>query len=170
MLLLLLASSALAARPDFCRADLESLSIPWREGVGTPSREEAMRALRPSLLRIQEDICRCIRKPQHWPEAVQAEVEVTPPTSACTASGQCWGLQAEVEVTPPMGIAVVRYRVAAELGAAGEELHACMGQPTVTFEAFAYRSDALTGDDRETRFRYPFKVELEPHPRRRHRD
>ena len=148
MLLLLMASSALAARPDFCRADLESLSIPWREGVGTPSREEAMRALRPSLLRIQEDICRCIRKPQHWPEAVQAEVEVT----------------------PPMGIAVVRYRVAAELGAAGEELHACMGQPTVTFEAFAYRSDALTGDDRETRFRYPFKVELEPHPRRRHRD
>lgn len=148
MLLVLLASSALAARPDFCRADLESLSIPWREGVGTPSQEEAMRALRPSLLRIQEDICRCIRKPQHWPEAVQAEVEVT----------------------PPMGIAVVRYRVAAELGAAGEELHACMGQPTVTFEAFAYRSDALTGDDRETRFRYPFKVELEPHPRRRHRN
>ena len=140
MLLLLLAQVSFAAKPDYCRATLDDLRIPWPSRIGTPSEEEAMRALRPAMLRIQEDICRCVRRPRHWPQTVDAKAEVY----------------------PNEGELLIRYSIDPDMGEHGDRLLACMATPRLTFTPFAYRSDALTGDDRERMFRYPFKVELDP--------
>jgi hypothetical protein len=139
VLLLLLTQVSLAAKSDYCRTDLEDLPIPWPSRFGSPSEEQAMRALRPALLRIQDDICRCLRRPRHRPETVDAKAVVA----------------------PNAGELLIHYSIAPDMGEAGERMLACMGTARLTFAPFPYRSDALTGDDREQTFRYPFKVGLE---------
>ena len=138
MNLLLLTTVSSAAKPDFCRQDLTDVPIEWGERWGAPPEHLAMRALRPSLVRFQEDVCRCLPRHRQWPEMIEARMHVA----------------------PSQGEVVVTYHLTPPVSTAGLTLLACMRGATVTFEPFPYRTDMITEDGRVTTFTYPMKAEL----------
>jgi len=96
--------------------------------------------IRPSLLRVQRDACRCApRRASKRPEFVEASV---------------W-------VKPNLGHIRIEYAVKEEKTPQIDKMLACMGEPRLTVEPMPYRSDMVYPDGREEVFpRYPVLLKL----------
>ena len=92
-------------------------------------------AVRPGLLRVQEDVCRCLpRRSSQWPSLVTADL---------------W-------VQPNKGKIRIEYELKEEQTPQIDRMLACMGEPNFTVEPMPYKSDIIYPDGREEVFpRYP---------------
>ncbi len=128
-----------AGVPAICRGDLSDTPFPVREGSWSHPKQWVDRALRPGLLRAQEDICRCVpRRRRLQPAEVSAQLRIDPNAGQMT----------------------VRYSIEPPLNPQVSQMLACMGQPKVTFEPIAYNSDIVYTDGREEVIRYPLRLVL----------
>ena len=139
MQLLLFVATSLSAKPDFCREDVSAVDFDWQGRWGSPSEDDALRALRPSLVRFQDDVCRCTPRRRDWPEMIKARLLVAPN-------------EGEVMVT---------YHLTPPVSEAGLAMLACLGEPTVSFEPFPFTTDMITEDGRITTFNYTIVADLE---------
>ena len=138
-LLFLLVTVAQAAEPPFCSQDLSDYPPPLAGGFAPKHMRE--RAVQPGLLRLQEDMCRCLPGlPRNWPSLVKAYLHVDPN-----------GGEMNIEyIIRPQGSRRV------------SRMYKCMGEPTLTFEPMEYKSDIVYPDGREEVFpAYPVVVDLE---------
>ena len=133
-LIWLILGLAQAAKPSICSADLTEVGLPGGDRSWIPDNF-LEGSIRPSLLRIQDDACRCIpRRSRQRPEVVAASI---------------W-------VKPNVGQIRIEYAVNEERTPQLDKMLACMGEPQLTVEPTPYRSDIVYADGREEVFpRYP---------------
>ena len=133
-LIWLILGLAQADRPSICNADLTKVRLSGEARSWLPDNF-LEGGIRPSLLRIQGDACRCIpRRVSKRPELVSASV---------------W-------VKPNLGQIRIEYAVSEEPTPQLDRMLACMGEPRLTVEPMPYRSDIVYADGREEVFpRYP---------------
>ena len=133
-LIWLILGLAQAAKPSICSADLTEVVLPGGDRSWIPDNF-LEGSIRPSLLRIQDDACRCIpRRARQRPEVVAASI---------------W-------VKPNVGQIRIEYAVNEERTPQLDKMLACMGEPQLTVEPMPYRSDIVYADGREEVFpRYP---------------
>ena len=138
-LLLLTLGLAQAAMPPICDADLTEVDLPGRDRSWLPGNFMEG-GIRPSLLRVQEDVCRCTpRRKGQWPEVVRASV---------------W-------VKPNIGEIRIEYAVNEERTPRMDKMLACLGVPVLTVAPMPYKSDMVYPDGREEVFpRYPIWLHL----------
>ena len=137
---LLLLPSVQAAKLSFCTEAPTDVPLPASSPL-LPSAGQMDLALRPGVERFQEDICRCLPRRQRKQPA--------------------W-IEAELIAIPSQGETRVKYELPASESDAIRRLARCLGEPTVTFEAFPYRSDMVTEDGPQPgTLRYPLKLTLE---------
>jgi hypothetical protein len=138
--ILLLATMAHAAEPPFCAQDLSKLAMP---AGGTFINPEILqkRALRPGLLRFQEDLCGCLPWwSRSWPASVRASLHID----------------------PNKGKVRVEYIVKRPWSRSIRRMMKCMGEPMLTFEPIPYVSDIVLPSGQRGAFpHYPLLVELD---------
>ena len=153
-LLLLAAPAAAETRPRpplparaFCAHDLTA--VPLIRGTSPPAPAASRRrAIRPGLLHVQSELCRCLppRRRHH---------QLT--------------VRAGLHIAPNAGEVTVRYRVEGPEGRAASRARArmrqCLGQPTLQVEPLPYRTDMVTDDGPvEEVLVFPIQVNLEVRP------
>ena len=138
-LIWLILGLAQATKPSICRADLTEVGLPGGDRSWLPD-DFLEGGIRPSLLRVQEDVCRCTpRRKGQWPEVVRASV---------------W-------VKPNIGKIRIEYAVSEERTPRMDKMLACMGMPTLTVAPMPYKSDIVYPAGREEVFpRYPIWLHL----------
>jgi hypothetical protein len=142
-LLFLLMTIAGAAEPSFCSQDLLDYPLPMMPGVLSKPANFGEGALRPGLLRLQDDLCRCVpRRSSKWPDIVIAHL---------------W-------LQPNKGKIRIEYMVKEEQSRQIDRMLECMGEPKFSVEPMPYQSDIIYSDGRKPVFpRYPVWVELKTH-------
>ena len=137
----LLVSMAHGASPSFCSDDLADFPIPLQGKEAWLPKNFREGGLRPGLLRVQKDLCRCVpRRRHHWPDVVIADVYVT----------------------PNQGQVRIEYGLKEPRTTRQGRMLTCMGQPQLTVAPMPYKSDMVYPDGREEVLpRYPIWVELD---------
>ena len=128
--------------PDspLCEQDLSDLRLPRiRELLVLPEGLED-RGLRPGLLHVQQEVCRCLpRRRSHQPSVI-------------------WVL---LHIKPNAGEVRVQYHIEPPWTRAMSRMVECLGEPILTVEPMKYRSDIITEDGPlEEVLSYPIEVEL----------
>ena len=109
-LMLLFVTLARAAELPFCTQDLSDHPLPFSSGRHIEPDHLRERALRPGLMRLREDLCRCLpRWPRNRPALVKAHLHVDP------NGGE---MRVEYIVKPPWSRPV-------------RQMVKCMGEPTL---------------------------------------
>ena len=120
-------STAGAARHPICKQDLSTVNIAPIHGLLAPPADAEERALRPGLVSVQADVCRCLpRRRRHQPDGVLARLHIAPNRGEVRVSYQ---LHTNAEPARAVG-----------------RMQACLGMPTLLVEPMPYRSDMLDGD------------------------
>ena len=149
VLFMLLTMARAAEPPPFCSQDLSTfpLSLNGKDAWLPKNFKEG--ALRPGLMRVRDDMCRCLpRLLRHRPDMVKAALYIQPNKGK---------IRIEYTIEPPWSPQESR-------------MLDCMGEPIMTVEAMPYKSDMVFADGREETFpRYPIWVELDNEPRRKAR-
>jgi len=106
-------------------------------------------ALRPGLMRVRDDLCRCLpRLLRHRPDLVKASLLIQPNEGK---------IGIDYTIDPPWSPEESR-------------MLDCMGEPMMSVEPMPYKSDIIYTDGREESFpRYPIWVELDNEPPRKRR-
>lgn len=148
-LLFLIVTGVHAAVPPICKADLSDHSVPVSGGPLRAPPDLAERAIRPGLIQVQEDTCRCLpKRRKHRPDRVRATLHIKPNA----------GTMRLAYTVEPMGTPLI-----------GQML-ACMGQPELTFEPMVFVSDIVYSDGtRGNSLRYPVLFEMDNEPPRKRR-
>jgi hypothetical protein len=138
--LLLFASLTHAAEPSFCARDLSGLEL-RAGGTFIDPEQLRLRALRPGLMRFQEDLCRCVPWwSRRWPASVRANLHID----------------------PNKGKVRVKYIVERPWSQPIHRMMKCMGEPMLTFEPIPYVSDIVLPDGQRGGFpHYPLLVDLD---------
>ena len=148
-LMLLFVSLARAAVPTFCGQGLSEVHLPLSSGPAIHPDHFRERALRPGLMQVQSDLCRCLPR-----RARNRPAEVT----------------AHLHAEPNAGRMRVEYLVERPWSARVERMMNCMGQPTLSFAPIPYVSDMVLPDGRKEVFpHYPVRIELGEHRPRKDR-
>ena len=139
-LLFLIMTLAQAAKSPLCTHDFSDYPL---SPVGGPLSNPANfreGAVRPGLLRFQDDMCRCLpRRSSKWPDVVIAHL---------------W-------VEPNKGKIRIEYMVKEQPSRQTERMLECMGEPTLTVEPMPYQTDIILPDGRKPIFpRYPIWLYL----------
>jgi hypothetical protein len=139
-LLFLLMTMAGAADPSLCSQDLSDYPLPMMGGPLSKPANFREGALRPGLLRLQDDLCRCVpRRSSKWPDIVIADL---------------W-------VQPNKGTIRIEYTVKEQQSRQIDRMLECMGEPKVSVEPMPFQTDIIYTDGRAPVFpRYPVRVEL----------
>ena len=139
-LLLFIMAMAKAAKPAICTSDFLNYPIGNKGGSYWKPKNFIEGGIRPSLIRVQHDTCRCLPKRERfWPHMVAAAV---------------W-------VKPNEGTIRIEYEVKEEHTRQIERMLACMGEPEFTVEPMPYKSDIVYTDGRQEVFpRYPIWLYL----------
>lgn len=131
----------------FCAHDLTAVPLIRGTSPARPSRF-AEGAIRPGLLHVQSELCRCLppRRRHH---------QLT--------------VRAGLHIAPNAGEVTVKYRVEGPEGRAASRARArmrqCLGQPTLQVEPLPYRTDMVTDDGPvEEVLLFPIQVNLELRP------
>ncbi len=130
-----------AAEPPICSVDLSETSLNVRESPLRGPRDLASRAIRPGLLKTQEDTCRCLPNlRRNRPSRVKAMLHIEPNEGTMRMK-----YTVEPVGTPPIG-----------------RMLECLGEPELTFEPMHYVSDMIYSDgSRASVIRYPVLLELD---------
>ena len=127
--LLLASQLAIARRHPICDSDLSTVSLNIHGRLMRPVGLEE-RALRPGLLHVQADVCRCLpRRRRLHPDAIMARLHIAPNKGEVQVE---YILQSIGPHTHPQ-----------------ERMTPCLGHPTLQVEPMPYRSDML--DENGTR-------------------
>ncbi len=119
--LLLASQLTIARRHPICVGDLSTVPLNMHGLLMRPVGFED-RALRPGLLNVQADVCRCLpRRRRHHPDAVMARLHIAPNKGEIQVE---YILQSTGPRTRPQGRMVP-----------------CLGTPTLRVEPMPYRSD-----------------------------
>ena len=139
--ILLMVTVSQAAKLSFCEQEITKSPFQSRGDAMKPSQAQMDRALMPGFLRFQEDVCRCLPRRRHRPASVRAVLHID----------------------PNKGETTVKYTIPGPTSRAVSRMVACLGEPTVTFEAYRYVSDMLNADGERIGqiLRYPLLLELE---------
>ena len=131
--MLLLVTFAHAAKPPFCSQDLSD--IPRTVSVGTfiDAEKYRQRVVRPGLMRLQSDLCRCM---PFWSRNRPASIK------------------AHLHSKPNKGELRVEYIVKQPWSRPIRRMLKCMGAPKMTFEPIRYVSDMVLPDGKEETFPY----------------
>jgi hypothetical protein len=134
-LLLLIMTLAHAAKPPICKQDLSDYPLPGREKAYWMPKNFLEGAVRPSLLRLQEDACRCLpRRSSRWPHVIVGDV---------------W-------TQPNQGKIRIEYTIKEDATPQLERMLECMGEPILVVDPMPYKSDIVYPDGREEVFpRFP---------------
>ena len=145
-LILLFMTWAHAAKDSFCAEDFSA--YPLRAGGTFINSEQYLeRAVRPGLLRVQDDLCRCM------PRAVRNRPAL---------------VKANLHADPNAGEMRVEYIVDSPWSRPVRRMMKCMGEPMLRFEPIHYVSDIIYTDGREEVFpHYPVRIELNNNPVRK---
>ena len=124
-----------------CDEDFSAFRFPPERGPLVPPEEWEDRALRPSLLFIQQEVCRCLpARRSHHPSEVKINLHIRPNAGQIT----------------------LEYRVASPETQPLEQMVACLGAPTLMVEPMPYVSDIVTEYGREEEvLRYPILLGFE---------
>lgn len=121
----------------FCKQDLSAIRLPFHGGGFPAARSLKEHAVRPGLLHVQQELCRCLpRRKRRLP----AEVD------------------ALLHIQPNAGVVTIHYTVAPSQNRGVGRMMACLGQPTLTVQPIRYVSDIVTKDGKREVLRYPLKV------------
>lgn len=127
-LLWLFITIAQAAKPAVCSADISRHSFEHRQNRLWLPEGFYERAIRPSMLRLQHDACRCLpRRRSRRPKVAVGHVHVE----------------------PNAGRVVISYSLRGEDTPRLERMLRCMGAPSFTVEAMPYTSDIIYPDGRK---------------------
>ena len=142
-LLFLFMTMAGAAKPPFCKQDLAAFPLPMMPGTLSKPANFGEGALRPGLLRLRDDLCRCVpRRSSKWPDIVIAHL---------------W-------VQPNKGKIRIEYMVKEQQSQQIDRMLDCMGEPKFSVEPMPYKSDIILPDGQKPIFpRYPVWVYLKEH-------
>jgi len=114
-----------SAARAFCALDLSDTPISQgsRRLFGPANLGEG--AIRPGLLHVQDDLCRCVPwRRRHQPSVVRAELHIA----------------------PNRGHVTVAYRVEQPWSPPVARMVACLGAPMLVVDPLPYRSDMVTED------------------------
>ncbi len=141
-LLLLIMTLAWAAKPSICFEELSDHPLSSKGRSYWLPTNFLEGAVRPGLLRFQDDLCRCLpKRPSQWPNRVM---------------GYLW-------VQPNKGRIRIQYVVNDEKSSKIDQMLGCMGEPKFSVKPMPYKSDMIFTDGREAVFpRYPILVVLKP--------
>lgn len=138
--ILLFVSLSHAAKLPFCVQGIADIPLQTHGRPMLPSGQQLERALRPGLARFHQDVCRCLPRRRHQPPSVRAVLHVDPNEGETT----------------------VKYSIPLPRNRAMNRMVACLGEPTVTSEAFRYVSDMIRDGERIGQIiRYPLLLDLE---------
>ncbi len=139
-LVFLIMTFAHAAKSPLCTQDFSEYPLPMRTGVLSKPANFAEGAVRPGLLRVQEDMCRCLpRRASRWPALVKSNLWVQPNEGKIRIE-----YIIDEERTPPI-----------------DRMLECMGEPTFDIEPMPYTTDIIYTDGRKAVFpRYPIWMHL----------
>ncbi len=128
------------AKNPFCKQDLSEVQLPINSSPLVSPEGFVDRGLRPGILHIQKDVCRCLpRRKQHQPSL----------------------LSVQMHIKPNAGEIVLEYQADPPWSGPMSRTMACLGKPTLTVEPMRYVSDIITEDGRsEKALVYPVKLEL----------
>jgi len=109
----------------------------------------AERALRPGLMKVQEDTCRCLpKRRKNRPARVRANLHIEPNEGRMRLA-----YTVEPVGTPPIG-----------------RMLECLGEPELAFEPMRYVSDMVYSDgSRASVIRYPVLLTMDNEPPRKRR-
>jgi len=123
----------------FCAQDLSDLRLPTTGGPLVPPEGLVERGLRPGLMHVQQDVCRCLpRRRRHQPSVIRVQLHIKP------NAGE---VRVEYRIDPPWSRTMSR-------------MVECLGEPTLTVEPMRYVTDMVTEDAQEEVLGYPLIVEL----------
>jgi len=140
---MLLASPTATAKPHpICKNDLSKVPLNLRGRLMRPAHLEE-RALRPGVLHVQAEVCRCLpSRPRHQPDAVKAKLHIAPNKGEITVE---YIIQSPEPDSRRM-----------------ERMTDCLGHPTMAIEPIPYRSDMRDENGPiEEVFVYPVLLNLE---------
>jgi hypothetical protein len=128
------------AEAPLCEQDLTEIRIPNLSGMLLPPEGMIEHGLRPSLLHIQREICRCLpQRPKHQPSHILARLSIQP------NAGQIG----------------VKYKTETPWTRPVNRMMDCLGEPTLSVQPMRYTSDMITSEGRvEEVLGYFIMVEL----------
>ena len=123
-----------------CEQDLTERRVPNVSGVLVPPKGMVERGLRPSLIHVQREVCRCLpRRVRNQPEQVLARLQIQPNAGKIQVK-----YQTETPWTRPVS-----------------RMMECLGEPSLSVEPMHYVSDMITQEGREEEvLGYAILVEL----------
>jgi hypothetical protein len=133
--LFLIMTLAQAAKPPVCTQDFSVYPLPIQVGSLSKPAHFGEGAVRPGLLRVQDDVCHCVpRRSSKWPALVKAHL---------------W-------VEPNQGKIRIEYIIDEEGTPSIDRMLECMGEPKFSVEPMPYQTDIIHPDGRKPVFpRYP---------------
>ena len=139
-LLFLITTLAQAATSPLCTQDFLHRPLPVASRLLSKPANFSEGAIRPGLLRVQEDLCRCLpRRSSKWPALVKSNL---------------W-------VQPNLGKMRIEYIIDEERTKPIARMLECMGEPKFDIEPMPYKSDIIRPDGSEPVFpRYPIWMHL----------
>lgn len=140
--LLLTSIGADAGTHPICAVDLSTVQLSVGQALFLPPQQLEERALRPGLLYVQSEVCRCLpRRKRHQPDVVRAWLRIALGKGELTVE---YGLEAAEE----------HHRSA-------QRMVACLGEPTLHMVPLQYRSDIRTAEGSGGEIMvYPLKLVL----------
>ena len=113
-----------AAKHPICAQDLSAVALPDQfSGLSGPAGLEGS-AIRPGMLRVQQDLCRCLPRKRHQPAM----------------------LRAELHIRPNEGQVDIRYLMDTSLTKPQKRMRSCLGGPTLQVTPMPYKTDMVTAD------------------------
>ena len=113
------------AENPLCEQDLSQVRLPPLIGLLVPPEGVEVRALRPGVMHVQQEVCRCIpRWRRHQPKHIVVQLHIQPNWGKVTVESTV-----ETPWTRPQ-----------------QRMMACLGKPTFTVDPMPYRSDIITPD------------------------
>jgi hypothetical protein len=126
--LFLIMTLAHAAKPPVCTQDFLAYPLPIQVGSLSKPANFGERAVRPGLLRVQDDVCGCVpRRSSKWPALVKANL---------------W-------VEPNQGKIRIEYIIDEERTRSIDRMLECMGEPKFSVEPMPYQTDIIYPDGRK---------------------
>lgn len=112
------------ASHPICRSDLSDVPLPEEGRLLSGPRDLDRHAIRPGILKVQDDICRCMPRSRHQPARVRAELRIH----------------------PNEGRVDIHYMLDGPLSPPQKRMRSCLGSPTMDVTPMPYRSDMVTED------------------------
>lgn len=124
----------------FCKQDLSEAPLPINPSRLVSPEGFVERGLRPGLLHIQKEVCRCL------PRRARDQPEI---------------LLIKMHIKPNAGELVLEYQTDPPWSGPTRQMMGCLGKPTLAVEPMPYVSDMITEDGpAEKALVYPIKLTL----------